>query len=69
MRSFKGAGKRAASRLQSSQSGNQGGIARRIDGREFSIVYTLRQSVIRIISARKGNRRQCKEYENGSGQG
>lgn len=40
-----------------------------IDGRVFFIVYTLRQSGIRIIPACKANRREGKEYENGSRQG
>jgi len=39
-----------------------------IDGRVFFIAYTLRQSVIRIISARKANKRESTEYENRSRQ-
>lgn len=37
-----------------------------IDARVFVIVYTPRPSAIRIISARKANSREVKEYENGS---
>lgn len=36
----------------------------RIDGRLFVVVYTPRQEVIRIISARKANQREVKDYEN-----
>lgn len=34
-----------------------------IEGRVFVVVYTLRSSVIRIISARKANQREIKRYE------
>jgi len=36
----------------------------RIDSRVFFLVYTLRGETIRIISARKANRREVKTYEN-----
>lgn len=35
-----------------------------IDGRVFFVVYTARSSVIRIISARKANKREVDDYEN-----
>jgi uncharacterized DUF497 family protein len=35
-----------------------------IDGRTFFVVYTIRGKVIRIISARKANQREMKDYEN-----
>lgn len=35
-----------------------------IDGRVFFVVYTLRGSMIRIISARKANQREVNDYEN-----
>lgn len=35
-----------------------------IDGRIFFVVYTIRGTVIRIISARKANQREMKDYEN-----
>jgi len=35
----------------------------RIEGRLFVVVYTPRRGSIRIISARKANRREAKEYE------
>jgi hypothetical protein len=35
-----------------------------IDGRVFFVAYTLRGSTIRIISARKANRREVHDYEN-----
>ena len=35
----------------------------KIDGRLFFVVYTVRGRIIRIISARKANRREVKEYE------
>jgi hypothetical protein len=34
-----------------------------IDGRLFFVVYTLRNSVVRIISARKANQREVTQYE------
>lgn len=37
-----------------------------IEGRLFVLVYTHRNDVIRIISARKANQREVKQYENGS---
>jgi hypothetical protein len=36
----------------------------KIEHRLFVVVYTLRNGVIRIISARKANRREVKHYEN-----
>jgi len=35
-----------------------------IENRLFFVVYTLRDNVIRIISARKANKREITEYEN-----
>ena len=35
-----------------------------IEGRIFILVYTLRAETIRIISARKANRREVQNYEN-----
>lgn len=35
-----------------------------IDGRIFFVVYTLRGTVLRIISARKANQREVSDYEN-----
>lgn len=40
-----------------------------IDQRIFFVAYTVRRSTIRIISARKANRREVTEYESSSGQG
>ncbi len=40
-----------------------------IDHRVFFLVYTVRLASIRIISARKANLREVKEYENNSRQG
>lgn len=37
-----------------------------IEGRLFVVVYTTRRNVIRIISARKANSREVKQYENRS---
>ena len=34
-----------------------------IEGRVFVVIYTVRGSAIRIISARKANRREVREYE------
>ena len=34
-----------------------------IEGRAFLVIYTIRGSRIRIISARKANRREVQEYE------
>ena len=36
----------------------------RIEGRLFVVVYTPRQHAIRIISARKANQREVRDYEN-----
>jgi uncharacterized DUF497 family protein len=36
----------------------------RIEGRVFFVAYTLRGQTIRIISARKANRREVHDYEN-----
>lgn len=35
-----------------------------IDGRVFFVAYTVRGTVIRIISARKANQREVHDYEN-----
>ena len=35
-----------------------------VDGRVLTVVYTMRNDVIRIISARKANSREVKKYEN-----
>ncbi|MBI4757214.1 MAG: BrnT family toxin [Betaproteobacteria bacterium] len=37
-----------------------------IEGRVFFAAYTVRGSTVRIISARKANRREVKEYGNSS---
>ena len=34
-----------------------------IEGRVFVVIYTMRRSVVRIISARKANAREIREYE------
>ena len=34
-----------------------------VEGRVFAVIYTMRGSTIRIISARKANRREVREYE------
>ena len=34
-----------------------------VEGRVFVVTYTMRGSTIRIISARKANRREVREYE------
>ncbi|NLY26851.1 MAG: BrnT family toxin [Alcaligenaceae bacterium] len=34
-----------------------------IEGRLFVVVYTMRDNVIRIISARKANQRELKRYD------
>ena len=34
-----------------------------IDGRLFFLVYTVRNSITRIISARKANQREVAQYE------
>ena len=33
-----------------------------IEGRVFVVVFTVRRSVIRVISARKANKREVREY-------
>ena len=35
----------------------------KIEGRVFVVIYTLRNNVIRIISARKANKREVKYYD------
>ncbi len=35
-----------------------------IDNRVFLVVYTMRGRIVRIISARKANRREVQHYEN-----
>ena len=35
-----------------------------IDGRVFFVAYTVRGTVLRIISARKANQREVSDYEN-----
>ncbi len=35
-----------------------------IDGRVFFVAYTIRGTLIRIISARKANQREVHDYEN-----
>jgi uncharacterized DUF497 family protein len=37
-----------------------------VDGRVVFVAYTLRGPVVRIISARKANKREVAAYENGS---
>lgn len=39
-----------------------------IDGRVYVVVYTMRGSTIRIISARKGNRKEIANYEHNAHQ-
>ena len=34
-----------------------------VEGRMFVVIYTMRGSTMRIISARKANRREVREYE------
>lgn len=38
----------------------------RIEGRVFVVAYTVRGNTIRLISARKGNRREVRRYGQGS---
>lgn len=38
----------------------------RIEGRLYVLAYTPRNGAVRIISARKANPREVKQYENGS---
>jgi hypothetical protein len=35
----------------------------KIEGRVFVVIYTMRNNVIRIISARKANKREVKYYD------
>ena len=35
----------------------------KIDSRVYIVVFTLRSSIIRLISARKANKREVKRYE------
>ena len=37
-----------------------------VEGRLFVLIYTTRKDVVRIISARKANSREVKQYENRS---
>ncbi len=39
-----------------------------IDGRLYAVVYTMRSSAIRIISARKANRKEVADYEHNARQ-
>ena len=39
-----------------------------IDGRVYVVVYTMRNSAIRIISARKASRKEVAEYEHNARQ-
>jgi uncharacterized DUF497 family protein len=39
-----------------------------IEQRVFVVVYTVRATSVRIISARKANRREVKDYENNANQ-
>ncbi len=36
----------------------------KIKGRVFVVIYTFRKNAMRIISARKANKREVKHYEN-----
>ena len=36
----------------------------KIEGRVFVVIYTFRKNAMRIISARKANKREVKHYEN-----
>ena len=40
-----------------------------IDGRTYVVVYTMRDSATRIISARKANRKEVANYEHNAHQG
>jgi len=40
-----------------------------IEGRIFVLIYTIRGSAIRIISARKANRKETREYEHHASHG
>ena len=37
-----------------------------VEGRLFHVVFTMRGTAIRIISARKANVREARDYENGA---
>ncbi len=39
-----------------------------IDGRAYVVIYTIRGSAIRIISARKANQKEVEDYEYKKGQ-
>ena len=39
-----------------------------IEGRVFVMIYTVRGSALRIISARKANRKEIREYEHHASQ-
>ena len=39
------------------------GLLGRIEGRVFVLIYTFRGSAIRILSARKANRKEVRDYE------
>jgi uncharacterized DUF497 family protein len=41
----------------------------RITGRSFVIIYTMRNGIVRIISARRANARERRRYGEGSDQG
>jgi uncharacterized protein len=41
----------------------------RIDGDVFVVVYTPRLDRIRLISARRANRREVRRYDSGTGDG
>ena len=38
-----------------------------IEGRLFVVIYTMRGAVVRIVSARKANAREVREYEQNAG--
>ena len=40
-----------------------------IEGRVFVLIYTIRGSAIRIISARKANSKEIREYEQNTREG
>ncbi len=37
-----------------------------VDGRVFQVAFTMRGTLVRIISAHKANLREVKDYENGT---
>lgn len=41
-------------------------VLERIEGRVFAVAYTVRGNIIRLISARKANRREVRRYDQGS---